>query len=192
MANSWPWKLVVVFLILLALTPILGYVAAQNHDSGFWEVRFVEVVELVLTIALAIFATYFITAKLAQQDARRHLVVSIFDQVIENLARVNDAGSAYMDAEPGERKAAEERRIVNSLQQVSLSLSLLRDVYQQRDYPASWDEKIGPAFLRYKSLLTDSPFGTKEDYDSRTRTSINSAYFDLAGLVHRVKLRSYV
>ncbi len=179
-------------LVLLgAAAGIVGslFFLPSEHPDQFYDVRLFEVVKLVVTVILAIIATYLINTKLSQEAKRRELVIQLFDQLLNKLRELYLSGTTYMESPRRDL----EGQILSDCQDVSVRLSILTQVHSDRRYKshATLDASFAAQFFRLKRALTDTPFGTPDAiYDIGRKTAFGSAYEILTGKIYRAKVKT--
>lgn len=156
--------------------------------TSFYDVKLIEIVQIVVTILIAFFATYFISSKINNNVKKREIASELLLKFQDNLTNVLELGYEYI-ALPDDIK---RKKIVNMFKKASMLLGIIIDVKKKNKSLIKYEESFYEDFLKFKDALTDTPFGQKTPKYSEERiVQLHDNYEVLLKKLYECKINLY-
>lgn len=177
-------------LISLPIGLLFGIIISNWGWLGqsFFQVRFVEILHLVVTFMIALFITYLVNTKLNYDIKKKEMLIDLLAKFQSNLTELLELGYDYINT-PDKNK---QGKIVSGFKKLSLSLGLILDINKSSGYFKKDEDPFSQGFLKFKESLTDTPFGQKTPKFSEDKIKqIEESYSSLLKRLYECKLKLY-
>lgn len=149
-------------LFLFAIIFCLGayahmqFVSHWSVPNEFWDFKFIQVLDILVTITIAVFVTSIISKKLNYNLKQKELLAACISEYENTLRETYDSFSDY--ARHPTRDAAQKviRLHKSASNSLSLMISVLTSIGETKNISSHEN-----SYLKYKASMTDSPFGTE-------------------------------
>lgn len=159
-----------------------------NIQPNFFNVRIIEIGQLILPILIAVFVSYLISRGITYDLKYREIILEILSKLQTNLSEVLEVGYDYM-RKPNSDK---QKKILRQLKNISMMVGLLKELKRQKRNIQIYDSTLSSAFLGFKIALTDSPFGeTSPVYDTSREGMIQEKFDVTVKKIYEFKLRVF-
>lgn len=157
--------------------------------SSFLEVKLIQILELLLTILIAVFVVYFINSLVNRDLKKRDILFDLINAFQDRIAEIFTLGNNYIKQPDLEK----ERTIKSSFKAARILLSVIKDIKKDELVEKILeDDRLVNHFLEFKISLTDSPFGEKQPaYSESDLKEFQHRYEILSGDLYRCKLKIY-
>jgi len=159
--------------------------------STFWDVKFIEVFQLCVGIILAVVVTYVISTHINYNLKQRELVAGCVAEYEESLRKIYDSFAEYSRT-PTKDKA---QHILRLHKTASNCLDIMLGVLASSNAPATITSRENHEnnYMRLKSAITDSPFGSdkKQISDLSRLDRIDTAFCAVRKSLVQCKLALY-
>ena len=180
------------FVSLLIGMYIERTIAVQGTTSPeFWDVKYIEVLQLGVGILIAVFVTYTLSNKINNNLKRREVVAGCVAGYERSLHQVYDLFCEYA-ARPSTELAD---RIIRIHRYASNNLNVMLDVLKSNNFPADGvnRELHENHYFKFKAAMTDSPFGRGTEKPNETRLSeIDTTFCAASKALIACKLAIYI
>ncbi|NKE71858.1 hypothetical protein [Candidatus Manganitrophus noduliformans] len=176
-----------VFLMMgIAIGSAISYWNLIN--SSFFQVRMLEIVQLTVTVSIAVFVTYFINSKINHEIKKKEMLNDLISRFQNHLTDVVDLGYDYME-NPNKEK---ERSIIRKFKNLGVLLSIIKDIKTSEDESLKYDETLYLDYIKLKGSITDTPFGQKgPKYSEEAKRKVEDHYCSLLNRLYECKLKLY-
>jgi len=158
-------------------------------SSVFLEVKLIQLIQLLMTLLIAIFLTYFINMLVNRDLKKSDIVCNLIDTYQNKLSDIFILGESYFQNADYEK----QREIISSLKTASILLSIIIELKMDKhnkkfiNYDGLWND-----FIKFKIILTNSPFGEKNPkYSLEVIYNFESKYKLISGKLYNCKLKLY-
>jgi len=181
-------------LLLLGCAMLLGVYAGMQVvgrgilPTAFWDMKFIQIFDIAVSITLAVGVTAVITKQLNYSLKQRELVAGCITEYEGALCRVYDSYSTYTRS-PNKEQAQEILRLHKATSNsLTIMLSVLKTVGRNNK-----SETHENCYLRLKGATTDSPFGLdkKPVVDTARLDKIDTAFCEARKELVAQKLALY-
>lgn len=182
-------------IILCLITFFIGIsiggalVSSYAESDLFFQVRFFEIVKLICTIFIALFATYVITSKINNTLKVKELILNLLETFQDSIIKLHNSIEQYTDKPDDETK----KNILATFKHAQSLLSIIKDsISINNNKLINIDTTIYSDFNKFKISATDSPFGNREPEFTASRIrKINDKYFILIAKINKCKILLY-
>lgn len=157
-------------------------------EGDFFKLKFIELIQLLFTIMLAVTVSYFISGKVNRDIKQREIINEIVTRVQGDLTNILEEGYTYIENPDKER----ERKIKMMVKNIGMLLNLIewKKLFDGEEIENK--KPIYQDFVRFKRALTDTPFGREKEKYSKEQISMIQERFDvLWKRLYKLKLRIY-
>ena len=193
MKNQWK-KNYINFLCILITLPF-GYLfgilttnwACLNHK--FFEVSYIQVVQAVITIVIAVFITQYVSERLNNSKNIKEIVLGLFDDFKDLVRNDFKIVENYMEKPSTDL----EKQILNFFTRANFELTDIQEITSHQIVVANFylDKSIEEDLLNLKKLVTE-PFGIKKpSYSDKVKREIHSAYHCLLRKINLARFKTF-
>lgn len=156
--------------------------------QSFFEIRLIEIVQLSVTILLAILVSYIINSITRFQIKKKDILIELASHFQNTLNDLLEISYDYIE-NPDREKEGRVRRMFRN---TGILLSSFKDIGQKNNAFIDSDGTFINLFLNLKIYITDSPFGTeKPDYSEQVIDKIRLTYTLMLTKLYEYKLNLY-
>ncbi len=170
---------------------LAGVIIAGNcvGDPSFLKIKLIEIIQLCVTILIAIFFTYIIHSLVSRNIRKSDMVFDLLNTFQTQISGLFVLGERYMR----DPKQEEQSAILSSIKAASVSLGVINDLRNENVWRKILHyDSVMRAFREFKAALTDSPFGEKDrEYPLATIRRFESRYKTISAHVYQAKLRLF-
>lgn len=177
---------VIIFLIGIAAgTTIANW---QLIIPTFFQLRFIEIVQTIIALTIALFITYYVNSRVGQNLKKREILCELLSDIEGKVNEALTLGYDYLQ----EPTAGRQSEINRCFKHLSIMISIIKGTEKPGKKCLAHDATIHQKFLKFKGSLTDKPFSTKTMPTSDTLlANIQSAYSSLLKTLYEYKLTLY-
>jgi hypothetical protein len=154
----------------------------------FFQVKLIEVIQLFVTILIAIIVGYFITGGIARGLKKRDVISDLISKIQNNLSVTLSLSYEYIKTPDSEK----ERRVLINFKNLSMLIGIATDVSKIDNALLDHHKALHNDFLRFKEAVTDTPFGQKEpNYSSKRTDSVQEGFNAISKRLYEYKISLY-
>lgn len=159
--------IVVVGFLSFFLGTLLGCLFPSwcRGKSSFFDIKLIEIIQLCVTILIAITVSYFISGKIGRDLKKRDIIDDLILKIQTNLGETLSLGYDYIN----KPEKVKERKVIINFKNLSMLLGIMSDVKKLDSKLLDYDESFHGGFLKFKETITDTPFGQKKPTYSSDR-----------------------
>ena len=166
-----------------------GFITDKGWASTtFFQFRLFELMQLAVTITIALIVAFFINRKINHMIKQKDLLKDVLEKFQGDLNEVARVGYDYING-PDKIK---EGKVKKGFKDLGIWLSILKDIKEKGHAMTEYNESFFADYMNYKELITDDPFGTENPvYTSDRRERIQSQYGVLLSRIYKCKIDLY-
>lgn len=182
--------------ILLVLGVLMGIPVGviitnwPTTSTTFFEIRLVQIIQLVLTVLLAVFIAYIVQSSVRKDLRRLEMISEVINTFQNMINEIFNLGDSYI-RKPNREK---QREILGALKKAGNKLSVIKDMKEHtagRKF-IKYEGHLTKDFWAFKRALTESPFGAKHPkYKPEDYRKFQSKYMLLSGRLHKTMFTLY-
>jgi hypothetical protein len=161
---------------------------SKTTYNNLFEVRLIEVIQVEVTILLALFVSYFLNTVASFSVKRREIFNSLLADFQNELRLILEYSYDYIK-NPHKEKEGEIKR---KFKQASISISSLYSIAREHKDIIHLNNDFKKNYLQLKRLVTDSPFGeSNPKYTEDSILKIQTTYGALLKILHTYRIRLF-
>lgn len=174
-----------VFIVGILIGCEIGSVLVKSgkFPEHFFEVKFIEILNLVVGVLVASVVTYFVTSQLNMNFGRREFLSQLGKSFQEELSEIHRLGDDLVTGRFPNRNA-----IMCKFKSASISLGFIEEGYKKSHF--KFDESLKTAFWKYKATLTGNLDGRPPFADGDLH-AFSDDYSDLCKRLMDVRLQVF-
>ncbi len=179
-----------ILIILMFLFGIVVGTVMPNWISvkaKFYDIRLIELIQLFITIIVAVFITYLISTRISYNIKKKEMHYDFISKFQDLLTDIIQNGYNYID-KPDNQK---ERIIKRLFKDANIRVGIMINI-NNADKKFCIDASFYSEFVKLKETLTDTPFGQKlPKYSEDKIKHIEDQYGLLMNKIYECKLKLY-
>jgi hypothetical protein len=177
-------------LLAFSLGTLFGCVFTSwcRIKDSFFDIRLLEIIQLSITILIAIIVSYFISGKIGRDLKKRETINDLISKIQGSLNEVLSCGYEYI----GKPERAIGRKIIIIFKNLSMLMSIISEIRKLDSKTLNYDETLHMEFVKFKEAITDTPFGQKNaSYSSDRIDKIQDKFNLLSKMLFDCKIRLF-
>ena len=154
----------------------------EKISTNFFDIRLIEIVQVLTTLFIAIFITYFINKQINNELRKKEILNTLFEKSHILLKDILTLSLTYIN-NPEEES---EQKIKLLFQEVSKLISIIKKA--DNNLNKSNSSNLRKYFLSFKKSITDTPFGTQKKFPHDKKYEIIMNYQFLSNSVYKSQL----
>jgi hypothetical protein len=183
---------VILFIIIFVIF-LFGFICGgllSNWDiikCTFFEVKITELVQIILTLIIAIFITSFVTTRTSNKIRRRDMVLDLVSKLHNCIDKIYEIGCNFLEKPIDEDKS----NILGRFRDAGNTLHIIEKIQNTKNIKELEGFNVSiikELFFQFKKELTDSPF--RKDIHVGTVISFNMLYTELSEKLYEYKIKT--
>ena len=163
-----------------------------NRPQEFYNARLFEILQLISTIVIAVFVTYYIKISTSHALKQKEILYELLSNFQNQLNDIVKLGYDYVNSHSLE----EQRRIIIMFKNLSILLGIISEAKKPKNVlPIIDDRSFHLSFIKLKKSITDKPFSKHSTLNSENSekmiTQIQQSYSRLLSVLYKCKLNLY-
>jgi len=182
--------IVVVGILCFSLGILFGCLLPSWCRIGpfFFDIKLIEIIQLCVTILIAITVSYFITGGIGRDLKKRDLISDLVSRIQSSLSETLGLSYEYINKPDKER----EKKVIINFKNLSMLLGIMSDVRKSDEKLLDYDESLHGDFLKFKEAVTDTPFGQRKPvYSSDRIDKVQERFNVMSKRLQECKMKLY-
>lgn len=142
--------------------------------DDFFKIKLIEILQIITTLSIALFITFFIGTKINYDIKKKEIFVGLLERFKKDLSEVFSLINEYINIEKDDmmQTRGEEKKILVKFTELSCTLAIIvdpryKDLIKEQEY-------LLKAFIQFKAVVTDNPFGSQKTKFLKGKDSVIS------------------
>ena len=154
----------------------------------FFDIKLIEIIQLSVTILIALTVSYFISGRIGRDLKKRDLVSDLVSRIQSSLSETLSLSYEYIN-KPDKEKG---KKVIINFKNLSMLLGIMSDVMKSDEKLLDYEDSLHGDFLKFKEAVTDTPFGQKKPvYSSDRIDKVQERFNVMSKRLHECKMKLY-